>query len=339
MWRKDHRARKRRILLPAGLFFIGHFLAIENSPALGANVSGTWIVDDPNARYTLTLKQEGDRVTGNYGLQGGQVSGTIRDWVLHLNWKQDQNRRGGSTVLTLSQDGQVLSGPWQYDPKVFNSGVTGGGIWTFRRSTDNSSSAPSPRVAPSPDKPPAPTRPQPVSLTFDQFNPGPVSGGIFAAVARIIALQGTLLINNAGPEMVLPAGHNRVFMIGGGPGTSITFSFERPLKKFGLTRIGVINGASIPTWKLEALDGSGRVVDSVGEIHGLYQQPRQVAVQGANIATVRLSTDNRAGSGTWATYNSLPVVEFDVERGISFAGPEEKSPTAPPEFRPQAHSI
>ncbi|MEY2497853.1 MAG: hypothetical protein QOD12_1409 [Verrucomicrobiota bacterium] len=330
MWRKDDRAgRKLRILLAAGFIVVGHCLAIENSPALGADVSGTWLVDDPNAHYTLTLKQEGDRVTGSYGLQGGQVSGIFRDGVLRLNWKQDQNRRGGGTVLTLSPDGQVLSGSWQYDPKVFNSGLTGSGTWAFRRSADNSSTTS--RVAPSPDKPPVLTRPQPASLTFDQFNAGPVSAGIFVALsARISALQGTLLINNAGPEMVLPAGHNRVFMIGGGPVTSITFSFDRPLKKFGLTRIGVINNASIPTWKLEALDGSGRVLDSIGEVHGLYQQSRQVFVQGTNIITVRLSTDNRYGSGTWATYNSLPVVEFQLERMTSLAGPEEKSPTAPP---------
>ena len=91
----------------------------------------------------------------------------------------------------------------------------------------------------------------------------------------MISIQNAPTIMNAGPEMVLPAGRTHVFMITGDRTTSVTFSFDRPVKKFSLTRVGVINGASVPTWKLEALDAQGGVLDSVGETHGLYQQPRK----------------------------------------------------------------
>lgn len=322
---------RNRKLWAVCLICLGHCLAAPSLP--GADVSGVWIADDPSGQYWLVLEQNGANLTGTYTLQDGQVVGSIRDGVVRLNWRQDKNRRGGSAVLTLSQDQQVLSGPWQYDPKVFNSGLTGGGTWTFHRTTDDSSPPAPKSVAPSPNKPPAPSPPQRISFTFDRFNPGPIPPGAFAAQGvQIIPLQGAPIVNNAGPEMVLPGGRSRVLMISAGPVTSVTFSFDRPVGRFSLTRIGVINGASIPTWKLEALDRDGRVLDSVGEIHGLYQQPRKIAVQGINITDVRLSTDNRAGTGTWATYSSLPVVEFEIESGISPPGPAKKSPTPPPPF-------
>jgi hypothetical protein len=318
-----------RKLLAVCLICVGHCFATPSLPA--ADVSGVWIADDSNGQYWLVLEQNGANVTGTYTLQDGQVFGSIRDGVVRLSWRQEQNRRGGSTTLTLSQDQQVLSGPWQYDPKVFNSGLSGGGSWTFHRAADDSSS-PSPKlVVPSPNKSRAPTPSELVSFTFDQFTAGPLSVDAFATRgAQMTSLKGTPVVSNPGPEMVLPRGRSRVFMIGGAPVTSVTFSFDRPFKKFSLTRIGVVNGASIPTWKLEALDRNGRVLDSVGEIHGLYQQPRKVSVQGISITDVRLSTDNRSGAGTWATYNSLPVVEFEIEGAISSPEPREKSPTPPP---------
>jgi hypothetical protein len=114
--------------------------------------------------------------------------------------------------------------------------------------------------------------------------------------------------------MVLPSGRSRVLVLQGGPVTSLTLEFTPPVRRFGLTRIGTAGGASVPTWSLEAFDTQGRKVGAVGEEHGLPPEPRQFSVTSDAIVRVLLRTDNRYGQGTWATWNSLPVVELELER-------------------------
>jgi hypothetical protein len=96
--------------------------------------------------------------------------------------------------------------------------------------------------------------------------------------------------------------------------TLLTITFNAPIKRFSLTRIGTAGGASVPTWTLDAYDSEGKVVASTGEEHGLPPQPRQVSVEGSGIVRVQLGTDNRFGDATWATWNSLPVAELKVKR-------------------------
>lgn len=95
--------------------------------------AGRWKVQNENASYVLDLQGSGDRVTGTYGLQGGSLSGFVQGGALHATWKQPGNRRGGSVALRLSADGNTLSGPWEYDPAIFSSGLRGSGTWTFQR--------------------------------------------------------------------------------------------------------------------------------------------------------------------------------------------------------------
>lgn len=96
--------------------------------------SGEWSTLDPGASFNLKLTQTGNRVTGQYGLQGGEIVGEVKGDTLVMTWTLPHSRRGGSATLTLSTDGSALSGPWEYDAKVFDSGLSGGGTWTFRRS-------------------------------------------------------------------------------------------------------------------------------------------------------------------------------------------------------------
>ncbi|HVF71369.1 MAG TPA: hypothetical protein VM940_07150 [Chthoniobacterales bacterium] len=98
-----------------------------------SSFAGQWKVQNENASYTLSLRQEGDRVTGDYDLYGGTLSGTVRNGVLRASWRQSGNKRGGSATLRLSADGETLSGPWEYDPATFSSGLRGTGTWTFKR--------------------------------------------------------------------------------------------------------------------------------------------------------------------------------------------------------------
>jgi hypothetical protein len=319
MWR--YRASFVVCLICLSQLFIAPRLA-----AAEPNLSGTWVSDGPSA-YRLVLEQNGANVTGSYSLENGQVSGTFSNGVLRIIWQQSGNRRGGTGTLTLSRDEQTLSGSWQYDPKMFNSGLTGSGAWKFHRSQGPPSPAPgtpkpAPVISPSPRVPS-----RSISIEFERFNPGPLPLDALSSFGVQLVSAGTPTIVNAGHEMVLPPGRRHVLGINEGHTTSVTFSFTRPIGKFALVRIGVTNGASVPTWKLEALDRQGRVIDSVGEIHGLYSQPRAVSVSGPEVAAARLSTDNRNGAGTWATYNSLPIAEVQIEGGdLSVPPPIAPSP-------------
>lgn len=95
--------------------------------------AGRWKVQNENASYVLELQERGGRITGTYDLQGGSLDGAVRGGTLYATWKQPGNRRGGSVALQLSADGNTLTGPWEYNPATFSSGLRGSGAWTFRR--------------------------------------------------------------------------------------------------------------------------------------------------------------------------------------------------------------
>ena len=104
-----------------------------SAPPKAKRFAGRWAVQNENADYVLTLSEDGDRVTGNYTLQGGSLKGVVHGKTLIATWRQPGNRRGGSVRLSLSADGQTLFGPWNYDPATYSSGLNGSGTWTFRR--------------------------------------------------------------------------------------------------------------------------------------------------------------------------------------------------------------
>ena len=65
---------------------------------------------------------------------------------------------------------------------------------------------------------------------------------------------------------------------------------------------------------IQLLVADEKVVASAGEEHGLPKTPQAFSVSGSAVVKVRLSTDNRFGNTVWATWNSLPVAEFEIER-------------------------
>ena len=152
-------------------------------------------------------------------------------------------------------------------------------------------------------------------LNFDVLNAGAFPPNAFTARgARFVAEKGEALIAVADPNMILPDGRQNVLLLGGEKVTSLTIHFAEPLRRLGVTRIGTRGGTSIPTWSLEAFDAQGKLVASTGETHGLPKTAQTFSVSGAGIVRVRLQTDNRNGNTVWATWNSLPVVEFEIER-------------------------
>lgn len=148
------------------------------------------------------------------------------------------------------------------------------------------------------------------TLHFDDLPAGVLPADTFRSVGMNIASGAAAGIHASVPGMVLPAGRKQVLLVAGGPTTSLTMAFDVPIKRFGLTRIGTAGGASVPTWKLEAFDSTGSLVGVTGEEHDLPLTPRQFSIAGNGIVRVVLSTDNRWGEGTWATWNSLPVAEL-----------------------------
>ncbi|MDB6148040.1 MAG: hypothetical protein JWO45_1704, partial [Spartobacteria bacterium] len=130
---------------------------------------------------------------------------------------------------------------------------------------------------------------------------------------KVRSATGALVIVGATANMVVGHGRTAVLLMKGGPMTGLELDLARPAHKIFLERIGTSKGASVPTWRIEALDKSGQVLDSFGEEHGLPVQARTVELRGQGIARLRLSTDNRFGNSTWATWSCLPISELSWE--------------------------
>ncbi|MFN2624085.1 MAG: hypothetical protein ABR611_14710 [Chthoniobacterales bacterium] len=98
--------------------------------------AGSWRVVSESPNYTIVLSEHGKLVTGIYSLEGGAIRGEAHGNTLVATWQQGgvtTVRVGGSTTLTLSDDGQTLSGPWNYDAASNAIGYTGASTWTLRR--------------------------------------------------------------------------------------------------------------------------------------------------------------------------------------------------------------
>lgn len=160
-----------------------------------------------------------------------------------------------------------------------------------------------------------------VKIDFSTMAVGFLGEDAFAAhgVRALKTFGGRPAINDADPGMVLPRDYTRVLNVrGNSPQTSLVFEFDAAIRSFTVTRIGG-NPTSLPTWTLEAYDSSGRIIDTVSQMRGDTNEPRirtpaTFAVRGSAISSVALAVDNRHGSGTWATYNCLPLVEIQFER-------------------------
>lgn len=160
-----------------------------------------------------------------------------------------------------------------------------------------------------------------VKINFSDLAPGFLEGDAFASrgVRTLKTFGGRPAINDADAGMVLPGGYTRVLNVRGShPQTTLVFEFEPAIKNFTLTRIGG-NPTSLPNWTLEAHDPNGHIVDSLKQMRGDTTEPRirapaTFSVRASTISSVALSVDNRNGTGTWATYNCLPIIEIEFQR-------------------------
>jgi hypothetical protein len=89
------------------------------------------------------------------------------------------------------------------------------------------------------------------------------------------------------------------------------------LTGFALTTIGVVHGASLPRWRLEALDAKGNILANTGELEFNKEPlPRTYWLRADGIAAVRLSSDNRGAGEPFATFGEPPIVEMILERPV-----------------------
>jgi len=91
-------------------------LMLASIPALAADVTGTWLMtvetQAGTGTPTFTLKQEGEKVTGNYKGQLGEapVTGTIKGNELALNYKISAQGTDLVVTYTGTVDGKNISG-------------------------------------------------------------------------------------------------------------------------------------------------------------------------------------------------------------------------------------
>jgi hypothetical protein len=98
-------------------------LICASAPATGW--TGTW---DTNWG-TMVLSQSGNQVSGTYTWDNGHISGTVAGNVFSGTWSESPSysppNDAGDVQLTLSADGQTISGQWRYDSSGSWYGWTG----------------------------------------------------------------------------------------------------------------------------------------------------------------------------------------------------------------------
>jgi hypothetical protein len=99
------------------------------------DLTGEWVIHDGALPYNLRLTQLRNHVSGVYDKEQGTIDGLLEGNVLRLQWNQPGNRRGGESQMVIAPDEKSMSGTWSYDPRQYNSGLTGSGQWTFLRKT------------------------------------------------------------------------------------------------------------------------------------------------------------------------------------------------------------
>ena len=95
-------------LLCLGLLAAASAASAQPDPAPAGDWTGRWESCWPDGCDIMELVQEGDRVTGTYGLYEGVVEGTVDGRVLSGAWTEPDD--GGTLVFTLAPDGQTFFG-------------------------------------------------------------------------------------------------------------------------------------------------------------------------------------------------------------------------------------
>ncbi len=101
----------------------------QPSTSAAAGFSGRWAANADNVAYSLSLRQKGNSVSGNYqGNDGsaGTISGKMQANVLRFSWIQRDGTKG-SGKFVLAEDGQSFDGTYNFgsDPDAVEGSWNG----------------------------------------------------------------------------------------------------------------------------------------------------------------------------------------------------------------------
>lgn len=125
--------------------------------------SGQWDTFWRDGEARMTLRHEGDRVTGTYMPGNGQIEGSADGHLLRGVWRQDGAE--GSILFALSEDGRMFTGRF-----------TGGEYWNGQRVDGEATTAGSDSAA---------QNPREVLQRIVRFGNAAVYGGDIAAVGAV----------------------------------------------------------------------------------------------------------------------------------------------------------
>ncbi len=104
MLRKNILAGIAAILMGASLVFSG------SASTQDQEFAGVWVTVSNNYKFTLTLQQTGDTVTGTYTPNNGKIEGTVSGKILRFKWTSDGGK--GSGRFVLDKGGMAFSGSY-----------------------------------------------------------------------------------------------------------------------------------------------------------------------------------------------------------------------------------
>jgi len=138
-------------------------------------------------------------------------------------------------------------------------------------------------------------------------------------------------IESATSGMVMPRGRTKLLMVVQKPTESrYAISFHETVRKVTITRPGVINGSSMPKWKLTAMSNAGKILATTGEDKfGFDKNVRKLSVAADGIQLIDIAVDNRWGTGTYATFSCLPIAEIELLPQDAPRGPPPAPPLGP----------
>lgn len=103
------------------------------APQGGSNFGGAWTTTDSGYPGTLSVRQDGNRVSGTYILttlnKNGRIEGTVTGKMLLFRWSLSDGRSGSGHMI-LSDDGRSFDGYWSETNDPYNKS---GGHWFGQR--------------------------------------------------------------------------------------------------------------------------------------------------------------------------------------------------------------
>jgi hypothetical protein len=100
-----------------------------DAPSTSINFSGVWNTVTADTKYSMTLRQRGEKVTGHYSPLDGVIEGEVKDNVLRFKWTQNGGTKGAGR-FTLAADGKSFEGTWS---ATENPDDASGGTWNGTR--------------------------------------------------------------------------------------------------------------------------------------------------------------------------------------------------------------